>query len=112
MGQAISPVEGALYEPDRTWEQQHSRPSSTQAPGHDLWRRLLWHGGSAHLSKKGWSIVAAANRAGPKIGQDQGRLAGLNEDLGVIVQDCETADYAAMGADIALVVQTERLNRT
>jgi hypothetical protein len=62
------------------------------------------------LAKKGWPIVAAVNRAGPKIGQDLGRLAGLDEDLGVIVQDCETADYAALGADIALVVQTERLS--
>jgi hypothetical protein len=56
------------------------------------------------LAKKGWPIVAAVNRAGPKIGQDLGRLAGLDEDLGVIVQDCETADYAALG------VQTERLS--
>ena len=46
------------------------------------------------LVKKGWPIVAAVNRAGPKIGEDLGRLAGLNEDLGVVVQDCETADYA------------------
>jgi 4-hydroxy-tetrahydrodipicolinate reductase len=64
------------------------------------------------LAKKGWPIVAAVNRAGPKIGQDLGRLAGLDEDLGVIVKDCETADYASLGADIALVVQTERLSRT
>lgn len=62
------------------------------------------------LVKKGWPIVAAVNRAGPKIGKDLGRLAGLNEDLGVVVQDCETADYATMDADIALVVQTERLS--
>jgi hypothetical protein len=62
------------------------------------------------LVKKGWPIVAAVNRTGPKIGQDLGRLAGLNDDLGVIVQDCETADYAALGADVALVVQTERLS--
>ncbi|MBZ6384573.1 NAD(P)H-dependent amine dehydrogenase family protein [Pantoea piersonii] len=62
------------------------------------------------LVKKGWQVVAAVNRAGPKIGVDLGRLAGLNEDLGVVVQDCETADYAAMDADIALVVQTERLS--
>lgn len=62
------------------------------------------------LVKKGWPIVAAVNRAGPKIGQDLGRLAGLGEPLGVVVQDCETADYAAMNADIALVVQTERLS--
>jgi hypothetical protein len=38
------------------------------------------------LAKKGWPIVAAVNRTGPKIGQDLGRLAGLNEDLGVIVR--------------------------
>jgi hypothetical protein len=62
------------------------------------------------LIKNGWPIVAAVNRAGPKIGEDLGRLAGLNEDLGVVVQDCETADYATLGADIALVVQTERLS--
>jgi len=62
------------------------------------------------LVKKGLPIVAAVNRAGPKIGKDLGRLAGLGEDLGVVVQDCETADYANMDADIALVVQTERLN--
>jgi hypothetical protein len=62
------------------------------------------------LVKRGWPIVAAVNRAGPKIGQDLGRLAGLDQDLGIIVQDCETADYAALGADIALVVQTERLS--
>lgn len=62
------------------------------------------------LVKKGWPIVAAVNRAGPKIGEDLGRLVGLNEDLGVVVQDCETADYASMEVDIALVVQTERLS--
>lgn len=62
------------------------------------------------LVKKGWPIVAAVNRPGPKIGMDVGLLAGLGEELGVVVQNCETADYATMDADIALVVQTERLN--
>ena len=62
------------------------------------------------LAKKGWPIVAAVNRAGPKIGQDLGRLAGLKEDLGVVVQDCETADFATLDADIALDVQRERLS--
>jgi hypothetical protein len=61
------------------------------------------------LVKRGWPVVAAVNRAGPKIGEDLGRLDGLDKDLGVVVQDCETADYASMDADIALVVQTERL---
>jgi hypothetical protein len=62
------------------------------------------------LVERGWPIVGAVNRAGPKIGQDLGPLAGLKQDLGITVQDCETADYASFGADIALVVQTERLS--
>lgn len=62
------------------------------------------------LVNKGWPIVAAVNRAGPKIGEDLGRLVGFKEDLGVIVQDCEGANYASMDADVALVVQTERLS--
>lgn len=62
------------------------------------------------LVEKRWPIVAAVNRAGPKIGQDLGKLAGLDRNLGIMVQDCETADYASFGADIALVVQTERLS--
>jgi hypothetical protein len=62
------------------------------------------------LVKKGWPIVGAVNRAGPKIGQDLGKLAGLDKILGVAIQDCETADYRSFGADIALVVQTERLH--
>lgn len=36
------------------------------------------------LAKKGWPIVAAVNRARPKIGHDLGRLAGLNEDLAIL----------------------------
>jgi hypothetical protein len=60
---------------------------------------------------KGWPIVAAVNRAGPKIGQDLGRIADLGRDLGVIIQDCETADYRAMGADIAIVALTDRLKQ-
>jgi 2,4-diaminopentanoate dehydrogenase len=45
--------------------------------------------------QKGWPIVAAYNRAGPKIGQDLGRVAGLDRDIGVMVQDCEHGDYSA-----------------
>ena len=59
---------------------------------------------------RGWPIVAAFNRAGPKIGQDLGRVAGLDRDIGVIVQDVETANYAASGAEIAIVAQTDRLS--
>jgi len=55
------------------------------------------------ITERGWPIVAALNRAGPKIGQDLGAIAGLGRDLGVLVEDYETADYAAMEADIALV---------
>jgi 2,4-diaminopentanoate dehydrogenase len=59
--------------------------------------------------KRGWPVVAAFNRAGPKIGQDLGRLAGLDRDLGVTVQDCESADYNAVKADIAINAVYDRL---
>jgi 2,4-diaminopentanoate dehydrogenase len=64
--------------------------------------------------QKGWPIVAAFNRAGPKVGQDLGRVIGLDRDIGVIIQDCETGDYNALKgkADIGIVAQTNvlRLN--
>jgi 2,4-diaminopentanoate dehydrogenase len=60
--------------------------------------------------KKGWEIVAAFNRAGDKVGQDIGRLAGLDRDLGVIVQDSETADYAGLNADVALIAAQDHLD--
>lgn len=53
--------------------------------------------------EKGCEIVAAYNRAGEKVGQDIGRLAGLEKDIGVIVEDSAVADYASSGADIVLV---------
>jgi 4-hydroxy-tetrahydrodipicolinate reductase len=59
--------------------------------------------------KKGYPIVGAVNRAGKKIGQDLGRVIGLERDLGIIVQDCATADYAAMRADIAVETTSDRL---
>ncbi|MEM9035227.1 MAG: hypothetical protein AAGD18_11590 [Actinomycetota bacterium] len=60
---------------------------------------------------KGWEIVAAYNRAGDKVGQDVGRLAHLDRDLGVPIEDCDAADYSALGerADIAVVATTDRL---
>jgi len=58
---------------------------------------------------KGWHVVAAFNRPGDKVGADLGRVAGLNSDLGVTVQDCENADYALLDADIAVVATTDRL---
>ena len=59
--------------------------------------------------EKGWQIVGAVNRAGPKVGQDLGTVLGLDKGLGVIIQDCETADYKAMGANIGIVAQTNVL---
>lgn len=62
-------------------------------------------------SSKGWKIVAAYNRAGSKVGQDVGRLAELGKDLGVIVQDCDTANYKALEADVAIVAITDRVSQ-
>ncbi len=59
--------------------------------------------------KKGWNIVAALNRAGPKVGKDLGQVLGLGRDLGVIVQDCETFDYGSLEADLGVVAQTNQL---
>jgi len=58
---------------------------------------------------KGWPIVAAYNRAGPKIGKDLARLAGLDFDLGVVVEDADTADYSRLEADVALISISDRL---
>jgi 4-hydroxy-tetrahydrodipicolinate reductase len=58
---------------------------------------------------RGWPIVAAFNRAGPKVGQDLGRVAGLGRDLGVIVQDCETGNYSSLDADIGVVTHRDLL---
>ena len=62
-------------------------------------------------AKKGWEIVAAFNRAGNKVGQDLGQLAGLGRNLGVVVQDCDTADYDGIEADIALNATTDLLEQ-
>jgi hypothetical protein len=59
---------------------------------------------------KGWPVVAAFNRAGDKVGQDVGRLSGLGRDLGVVVQDCDRADYSTADADVAIVTTTNRLS--
>ncbi|MET0660460.1 MAG: hypothetical protein ABW110_20130 [Steroidobacteraceae bacterium] len=60
--------------------------------------------------QKGWPVVAAFNRAGPKVGQDLGRVIGLGRDYGVVVQDCETGDYDKLDADIGVVAQTNLLS--
>jgi 4-hydroxy-tetrahydrodipicolinate reductase len=59
--------------------------------------------------EKGWPIVAAFNRAGPKVGQDLGRVAGLGRELGVIIQDCETGDYRSLQADLGVVTHRDVL---
>jgi len=59
--------------------------------------------------RKGWDIVAAYNRAGEKIGRDIGELAGI-EPLGVLVEDCEDADYGSSGANIAIHSVADRLD--
>ena len=61
------------------------------------------------ITDKGWEIVAAYNRAGAKVGRDLGELAGLAAPLGIIVEDCETADYTASGANIAIHSVADRL---
>lgn len=59
---------------------------------------------------KGWPIVAAFNRAGPKVGQDLGKVIGLGYDLGVVVQDCETGNYGALDGDIGVVTHRDLLS--
>ncbi|NDH39901.1 MAG: hypothetical protein EBY45_05680 [Gammaproteobacteria bacterium] len=61
------------------------------------------------MHRKGWDIVAAYNRAGEKIGRDIGELAGI-EALGVLVEDCEDADYGSSGANIAIHSVADRLD--
>lgn len=58
---------------------------------------------------KGWPIVAAYNREGPKVGQDLGRVAGLDRDLGVIIEDRKTADFTGLEADIGVVTHRDLL---
>jgi secondary-alkyl amine dehydrogenase [NAD(P)+] len=59
---------------------------------------------------KDWPIVAAVNRAGKKIGQDLGRITGLDRDLGIIIQDSETFDFTSLTADVAVVAINDRLS--
>lgn len=60
-------------------------------------------------TQKGWPIVAAFNRAGDKVGRDVGELAGI-EKLGVLVQDCDSANYDDLDADIGVVTATDLLH--
>ena len=47
-------------------------------------------------------MVGAINRAGPKVGRDLGVVAGLGEDIGVIVSD-DVESVLATPADLVLV---------
>ena len=60
-------------------------------------------------TEKGWPVVAAFNRAGPKVGQDLGRVAGLDRDLGVTIQDSEAGDDERLDADIGVVTNQDLL---
>lgn len=57
---------------------------------------------------KGWDIVGAYNRAGDKVGQDLGTLLG-REAIGLLVEDCDHADYSKLDADLAFVAVSDRL---
>ena len=59
--------------------------------------------------QRGWVIEAALNRAGEKVGQDLGQLAGLDKAIGVVVQDCDTFDYSSLNADIGIVTVSNSL---
>ena len=58
---------------------------------------------------KGWPIVAALNRRGDKVGKELGQLAGIDDENGVVIQDCETADLSGLDADVGVVFTTDRL---
>jgi secondary-alkyl amine dehydrogenase [NAD(P)+] len=80
--------------------------------------RLVIYGTGTYNSRvvqiadqKGWPIVAAFNRAGAKVGQDLGRVCGLARDIGVIIQDCDEANYEDLDADVAIVAITDRLSQ-
>ncbi len=60
-------------------------------------------------AEKGWPIVAAFNRAGPKVGQDLGRVAGLGRDLGVIIEDTTSGGFTDLDADIGVVTHRDLL---
>lgn len=64
---------------------------------------------SRQAMKKGWSIVAVANRAGDKVDKDWGRLTGMKQDIGLAVQDFETIEFHEYRADIAVVAMSDRL---
>lgn len=61
-------------------------------------------------AERGWPIVAAYNRAGPKVGRDLGQVAGLGRNLGVTIEDCELADYGRLDAELGVVTHRDLLS--
>ncbi|MFQ5565806.1 MAG: hypothetical protein ACE5EU_05530 [Paracoccaceae bacterium] len=61
------------------------------------------------LHARGWRIAGAVNRAGPKVGQDLGTLAGLASPLGMAIGDADKADLRRFGADIAVLAVSDWL---
>jgi 2,4-diaminopentanoate dehydrogenase len=61
------------------------------------------------LEDSGYELVGAYNRAGPKIGQDIGRVTWRNRDFGVFVEDIATADLKKVKADVAICTQSDDL---
>jgi secondary-alkyl amine dehydrogenase [NAD(P)+] len=57
---------------------------------------------------KGWQVVGAYNRAGNKVGQDVGTLLG-RDPINVLVEDCNTADFTKLQADVGFVATTDWL---
>lgn len=58
-----------------------------------------------YLVQKGFNIVGAINRTS-HIGEDLGRVANLDQDLGVIITDCANDVYRDNRVDIALLSTT------
>ena len=55
------------------------------------------------LAARRWPVVAAVNRAGPKVGQDLGSLAGAPALAGITVTDSDDCDLASLQPGIAVV---------
>lgn len=71
------------------------------------------HGQEACLiaHELGWSIVGAFNRAGRKVGQDIGNIKDRSGPINTVIEDCDTADFSALEADIAFVAIADRLEQ-
>jgi 4-hydroxy-tetrahydrodipicolinate reductase len=59
--------------------------------------------------RRQWSLVAALNRSGAKIGQDLGALSGMAAPIGVTVQESDNAHLDQIDADIAILAVHDRL---